>query len=70
MRYVLKGEKVVCVKTVVEADSAEEAQEIARERDIILCGLHNTDEFFAKQNWVWYEIGKLPVEQFTVEPVV
>lgn len=67
MKYRVIGEQTIEVETIVEADTPEEAKKIAADRDLTLCGIHNTGERWSKENWTWYNIRQFSLEVFEAE---
>lgn len=54
MKYKITGYTQIELKTIVEANSEEEAEQIARDREIDIC-IHGTEDYDCTEDWVYVD---------------
>ena len=66
MKYKIIGYTKIEVKTIVEAKTEEEAEQIARDREIMIC-IHGTDDSECEDEWVFVDAPDMVDVNYTEE---
>jgi len=66
MKYLVTGYTEIEVKTLVEADSEDEAIKIASDREVSIC-VHGTDDTDAEDDWVYVDAPNMVIPDIAEE---
>ena len=65
-QFKITGYTTIEVKTIIEADSEEDAMSIAQDREVAIC-VHGTDDSDATEDWVYVDAPDLNYEGCDIE---